>query len=238
MRKTPEQAYELFEEMANNAYQWPTERLPARKAPGLYAVDPVTALSAQMEALTKQIKRLRTNQTQQCAMGAVICDFCGGGHPNHECQTGNSFSNYSMPEQANFVNNFCRPNNPYSETYNPGWRNHPNFAWGNNTRAPQQNQPPPGFHPPQEKKSNMEELMTKFVIATEARLQNQEATIRNLETQIGQLANYVSNRPQGTLPSNTEKNPKEDVQAITLRSGKEIEGPSQQTEKENEETAT
>ena len=30
MRKTPEQAYELFEEMANNAYQWPTERLPAR----------------------------------------------------------------------------------------------------------------------------------------------------------------------------------------------------------------
>ena len=45
---------------------------------------------------------------------------------------------------------------------------------------------------------------------------------------MGQLANNLSRRPQGGLPSNTEKNPKEEVNAVTLRSGKELE------EEENE----
>ncbi|GAB2301685.1 hypothetical protein Dimus_035714 [Dionaea muscipula] len=49
-------------------------------------------------------------------------------------------------------------------------------------------------------------------------MQNQDATINNLMTQIGQLANQNSNRPPEALPSNTETNPS-DVKAITLRSG-------------------
>ncbi|XP_062104485.1 uncharacterized protein LOC133815692 [Humulus lupulus] len=52
------------------------------------------------------------------------------------------------------------------------------------------------------------------------------SSIRNLEMQVGQLANMLNTRPQGNLPSNTVVNPKEQCQAITLRSGKEIEGPS------------
>ncbi|XP_062088905.1 uncharacterized protein LOC133795471 [Humulus lupulus] len=51
------------------------------------------------------------------------------------------------------------------------------------------------------------------------------SSIRNLETQVGQLANMLNNRPQGNLPSNTKVNPKEQVQAITLRNGKQIEQP-------------
>ena len=34
-------------------------------------------------------------------------------------------------EQANVLNTFRKPNpnnNPFSETYNPGWRNHPNLS--------------------------------------------------------------------------------------------------------------
>ncbi|KAL4396761.1 hypothetical protein AHAS_Ahas01G0124200 [Arachis hypogaea] len=35
-------------------------------------------------------------------------------------------------EQANYIGNSPRYNHdPYSKTYNPGWRNHPNFGWGN-----------------------------------------------------------------------------------------------------------
>ena len=44
--------------------------------------------------------------------------------------------------------------------------------------------------------------------------------------QVGQLTNMLNARPQGNFPSNTVVNPKEQFQAITLRSGKEIEGPS------------
>ncbi|GKV13890.1 hypothetical protein SLEP1_g24852 [Rubroshorea leprosula] len=56
----------------------------------------------------------------------------------------------------------------------------------------------------------------------EAIVQNQGAAIRNLEVQVGQLANMISGRNQGALLSNTEINPKEHVNAITLRSGKQI----------------
>ena len=40
---------------------------------------------------------------------------------------------------------------------------------------------------------------------------------------MGQLASNLFRRPQGGLPSNTEKNPREEVNAVTLRSGKELE---------------
>ncbi|XP_062099868.1 uncharacterized protein LOC133805723 [Humulus lupulus] len=51
------------------------------------------------------------------------------------------------------------------------------------------------------------------------------ASIRSLETQIGQLAQLFSSRQQGNLPSSTEVNPKEQCNAISLRSGTEYEGP-------------
>jgi hypothetical protein len=34
-------------------------------------------------------------------------------------------------EQANYMGQ----NNSYSNTYNPGWRNHTNFSWNNNQNA-------------------------------------------------------------------------------------------------------
>lgn len=46
--------------------------------------------------------------------------------------------------------------------------------------------------------------------------------IRNLKTLVGQLAQSVSHRPQGTLLSTTENNPREQVQAITTRSGVQL----------------
>ena len=39
---------------------------------------------------------------------------------------------------------------------------------------------------------------------------------------MGKLANNLSRRPQGGLPSNTEKNLREEVNAVTLKSGKEL----------------
>ncbi|KAL2456418.1 Uncharacterized protein Adt_46799 [Abeliophyllum distichum] len=52
----------------------------------------------------------------------------------------------------------------------------------------------------------------------ETNYQNQQASIRKLETQIGQLALQLLDITLGTLPSNTVTNPKEQVQAITTRS--------------------
>ena len=47
-------------------------------------------------------------------------------------QEGNAPESEGDWEQANYVNNSSRPPyDPHSKTYNPGWKNHPNFGWGN-----------------------------------------------------------------------------------------------------------
>ena len=163
-------------------------------------------------------------------------------HSTVSCQTTSPFETLSQPEQANFISNFNRQqHNPYSNTYNPGWRNHPNFSWGNNQHNPK---PPPGFQPPQEKKPSLEEIVTQlatttnqlatrtnqFITKTEQTFQNHAASIRNLEAQVGQIANTLAERAQGALPSISETNPQEYVKAITLRSGKQVE--TQPTTKE------
>ena len=53
-------------------------------------------------------------------------------------------------------------------------------------------------------------------------LRNHEASIHNLETQVGQIAKLLSERPPGSLPGNTETNPREHLKAVTLRSGREL----------------
>src|SRR4051812_39363192 len=50
-------------------------------------------------------------------------------------------------------------------------------------------------------------------------MKNQSASIKNLEVKMGQLYNLLANRAQGAFPSDTEKNLREQANAITLRSG-------------------
>ncbi|XP_062114559.1 uncharacterized protein LOC133825660 [Humulus lupulus] len=57
-------------------------------------------------------------------------------------------------------------------------------------------------------------------------IQSQEASLRNLEIQVGQLVNEMCSRHQGSLPSDTinpRQEGKEECKAITLRSVKELE---------------
>ncbi|XP_024042758.1 uncharacterized protein LOC112099575 [Citrus clementina] len=64
--------------------------------------------------------------------------------------------------------------------------------------------------------------------------QNQAASIRNLKVQVGQIANLLSSRQQGSLPRNTETNPREQVNAIVLWSGKQLDEPQKEAKKVNE----
>ena len=69
---------------------------------------------------------------------------------------------------------------------------------------------------------------------------NTSASLKNLETQVGQLALNVPNQNKGTFPSDTQKNPK-DCMAIQLRSGKDLSSNKktkgkEETEAEKEKT--
>ena len=82
-------------------------------------------------------------------------------------------------------NTFWSQNNPYSNTYNASWRNHPNFSWGGQgNQKPQNHQ---GFQQPpyqQEKKSNLEEMLSKFISVSETCFQNTETTLKNQQASI------------------------------------------------------
>ena len=139
---------------------------------------------------------------------------------------------------------------------NHGWRNtqYPNQFQNQNMGAsssgfvprPHQQQVPP---PQENKKQSLEEMFQMYMASNEkviqqqqtllqshgstlqqhtTLLQNQGASIRNLETRMRQITSSLNTRPYGTLPANTQPNPRTDrmehCKMITLRSGKELAG--------------
>jgi len=62
-----------------------------------------------------------------------VCDVCAiQGHIGSECQLGHSFENVIV-QQADALYNFNNrsQNDPYSNTFNSGWRDYPNFSYKN-----------------------------------------------------------------------------------------------------------
>ncbi|XP_057755989.1 uncharacterized protein LOC130975181 [Arachis stenosperma] len=138
-------------------------------------------------------------------------------------------------EQANYIGNSPRQNHdPYSKTYNPGWRNHPNFGWGN-----QQDQS-------QDQRRICQEIQENKVFKEEVRanIKNQGETIKKLEFQVGCLAEKIS-KPTDGFPSDTEKNPRgeakkvrwEDCKMVTT-SGQEAEDKQSKLSKQPEDNST
>ncbi|KAL0401958.1 UNVERIFIED_CONTAM: hypothetical protein Slati_4225700 [Sesamum latifolium] len=169
MKKLPSEAFNIIDEIATNLYSYGQERTDKRAA-GIHSSDAVSTLSAQMTTLTQTVNNLGAAMWNGAPIGPCgAC--CQMGHWSQDCKAGNQFS---IHEDANFVSHDGRSNfNPYSNTYNPGWRIHPNFLWSNN-----QQQGPTGYHqprhvqPPQEKKSNLEDILSKFINAADTRFQN------------------------------------------------------------------
>ncbi|XP_062089221.1 uncharacterized protein LOC133795776 [Humulus lupulus] len=74
----------------------------------------------------------------------------------------------------------------------------------------------------------------------DAVIQSQAASLRNLEIQLGHLANDLKNRPQGSLPSDTEnprRDGKEQCKVVTLRSGKNLELNEEKDKRKNKPTS-
>ncbi|CAJ2679650.1 unnamed protein product [Trifolium pratense] len=123
-------------------------------------------------------------------------------------------------EEANYIHNPNRnQNDPYSNTYNQGWRNHPNLSWGGQQKWQNSNfYKPPHVQMQEEKKPEANDVLVKFMEQTNEKFGTMEGHISSILT-------LLSQRTQGSLPTQTEPNPKEKnehCKAVTLRSGKEL----------------
>ncbi|KAH9656597.1 hypothetical protein KPL70_022740 [Citrus sinensis] len=233
LSKSYNEICEILERIANNNYQWPsTRQAPTRGTVEVHNVDALTTLSAQVTSLTNIVKAMTTAPASVNLVAEVSCVYYGEEHLFDNCP-GN-------PSLVNCVGSFNRHNqdNPYSSTYNPGWRQHPNFSWSyqnQTTAAPSgQNRPaqPPEFYQQNQEQrginndqlSSLEGLIKDYIVKNGAVVQSHTVSLRNLKNQIGQL----SNRPQGSLPSNTgdpRREWKEHCKVINLRSRKDVYSP-------------
>ena len=128
MAKNYDDAYDLLETMAANNYQWPTSRLNQQKVSGKIEVDAITALAAQVSAMSKKIDSMAEGKVQQVEF---VCELCAGAHSMDKCAIN--------PEAVNFVGN------SYQSNYHAGVRTNANYSWNNNQN--QHQAPRPHFHP-------------------------------------------------------------------------------------------
>jgi len=196
-----------------------------------------------------------------------VCSICSlQGHTSDMCPTmQENYIEHVHAVDGGFNEQPQRKYDPFSNTYNPGWRDHPNLCYGN---PPQQGNQGRQFHPhgfqPQHNyqarqpppftnsnvmgsssRDDLCEMMKTLAFNTVTLQQNvmtfqreTRSSIRNLEKQMGQVASSVGKleaQMNGKLPSQA-LNPLENVSAIMLRSGKELEEKrSKQFEMEEEE---
>ena len=134
---------------------------------------------------------------------------------------------------------------------NQNSQNNQGYGWHNNQNNMPSNR---ANEPPSEKKLDLKQALAQmltshsaFMNETKANMQqqatqlnNQAAQLRSLEAQMGQMANLMTERQPGSLPSNSEVNPRRDgnehVKAVMLRSGKELESQLQPSVVEQLET--
>jgi hypothetical protein len=110
-----------------------------------------------INALTKKVNTFTVGQSINATNTFIVdsCSICVSPmHLAHNCPSMLTFAEYSR-EQVNAFNDYRKQSNGrYSEAYNPGWRNHPNFSWKQNQLVNQggashhaHNQYPPRFPP-------------------------------------------------------------------------------------------
>jgi hypothetical protein len=146
-------AYKALEKIAANTQNWDFSSCRDKSARkdkkgGILELKCEQELTQRMDAIVKRLDEMSVGKPVNAVNTLPVesCSICAS--PMHLAQNCPSMTVFEM-EQVNAFNSFQKPSSgPYSETYNPGWRNHPNFSWKQN--QPNTNQGgaphyPPGF---------------------------------------------------------------------------------------------
>lgn len=230
-------AWDFFNSLSENSQQWDfsnqREKSSQVSRKGLYEVKDDFDVKSTLATLSRKVDALALNQSMNHhpSVANEVCALCS--NLSHTAQNCPSLPAYqeAYSEQVHALQSYEKtPNNPYSPTYNPNWRNHPNFSWkqnqplsnqgGQQLNMPnQQFVPPNQVHPPaqqpmsqfvapQQRKSSLEDTLQSFIQSTQQAFQSNTQAILKLEHQLGQLATTVAEREKGKFPSQPIPNPK------------------------------
>ncbi|KAM1476363.1 hypothetical protein ACFXTO_038357 [Malus domestica] len=258
--KTPGAAKVLIANRAHNAQQYEGVGQRDPPQPQVNEVSSMPEIQSQLANLTSIVSQLAEGMKIH---GPSVCGVCSvQGHANDQCPKLIENGGWESANAVGFGNQNQPRHDPYSNSYNPGWRDHPNFKWRDPQQPQQQGgfrQQPPGFYtkpfipnqnqvqsaPTNSGMSLDNDQVVKLLttLTQEVQTQNKERQIQdkrvdNLEKQMGQIAEFMGQiREQGRLPSSTVVNPKggfETAKAIMLRSGKQV-GADSNTSKSSQD---
>ncbi|XP_058761738.1 uncharacterized protein LOC131635147 [Vicia villosa] len=216
MSKSVEEAITIIDRMALNDRQNQHDRIPSQRKSGVLELNTNDAILAQNKLLSQQVELLTHQMTKlpqqmkeiqgsQTRHHVAACELCNGDH-----STG--YQRQPPPH-----------NNPYQ-------RNNQGFQPSRFGNQHYQHQSPYQSSNPQRQgqqsqggSSKLKDTLTQFMQASMANQRSNEAAIKNLENQVGQLAKQLSEQqPGASFSANTQTNPKEHCKAIFTRSGKEV----------------
>ncbi|CAN6583765.1 unnamed protein product [Malus baccata var. baccata] len=193
----------------------------------VHEVSSTSNIQSQLANLTSIVSQMAEGMKIQ---GPMVCGVCSiQGHASKKCPQLIENGGWESANAIGFQSQNQPRNYPYSNTYNPGWRDHPNFKW----REPQQSQPQGGFRkqplgfytkpyaPPQVQPQSapnasgtsldndaLLKILTKLSQGqndhTQA-TQNQNKRVDHLEKQIGQIADFVGPTPSQSGYKEDEK---------------------------------
>ncbi|XP_062099678.1 uncharacterized protein LOC133805513 [Humulus lupulus] len=224
--------------MAANSQQFGIRQdpIPPPKSANEVSTSNANQLGQQLAQLTAVVQQLALGQqVRPCGICQVV------GYANDTCPTLFEGETEGVNAVRNFLGQFRQMYyEPFSQTYNPGWRDHPNLHYGNQQQvAPQSTSSRPhGFTlqqrsqnnfiprpskapqatPPPSAKPSTEDLINPLATNTLQFQQTTQASIKSLEIQVGQLAasyNRLEAHLSNKLPSQPEMNPKENASAST-----------------------
>ncbi|KAL5837028.1 hypothetical protein ACOSQ3_014197 [Xanthoceras sorbifolium] len=120
----PDKAIDYLNDLAEKAHTWTGPSIADGTNRSKTGV-----LSRKLQAL--ETKDSKVPQTVARVESQDNCFICGGvDHLAQVCPTLSEMRGV-YEEQCNSLGTYRKPFSPYSNTYNPGWRNHPNFSWKN-----------------------------------------------------------------------------------------------------------
>ncbi|GJZ75996.1 hypothetical protein Tco_0640461 [Tanacetum coccineum] len=150
--------------------------------------DRLAAIQAQLNNLGREMKKVN----EKVCAAQVGCESCGEPHYTKDCPLKEKGKSFKEAYYTQFGVPFLQGGR-YREAAS-GFYQRDN---GNRSY--------------QERRQTMEESL----IATDAAIRNQEASIKALEIQIGQMSKVLQERGSGSLPSSTETNPGDHVKSIS-----------------------
>ncbi|XP_034681081.1 uncharacterized protein LOC117911023 [Vitis riparia] len=251
MNKNPDEAFQFLDYVAKVSRSWeePIAKEPSKdrtmnkaRASGVYTLPKGLDVQAKFATVMRRLDDLEAKGVQEVQIvneGVTqLCLICKSTeHGVQSCPTLPTVQDM-FTEQANALGTYKQysSNSPYSNTYNPGWRNHPNLSWrganngqfqqqgnrfqGNQTNG-QQGFQPQGMssqnfqqqHQTSSSNSSLEDMMREFIQKQDKRNEYQNRINAQTSQELVDIRTTLSQ-------------PAEDCNAvITLRNGKEYEGP-------------